>query len=409
MSIESSTQRVREQEGRLEQEAQLERAVNEPEVTTIPVEQTPETVEEEYVEESPLALPLHPRPELLYIGPVFASLIFFSMVGVLVRVHLTRLFTYDGEPIYGLLWAQIVGCFIMGIATRTKGILMRYSPALNLGVTTGLCGSITTFSSWQLLVFVQFFNTYRHNHTRFKNFLGGMSVLVSTLACSMGALHLGQMVGYEARLLYGVYLRRTKSEPDPLLRIDTTLLDGRPSSIRRGWIGWNEWRTMDLALVVIGIVAIAASVVVVALARSARSVSIALLFGCIGTLLRWRLSSLNRKSIRVERMLPQFMADLPLGTFIANVIGSAVLAIIYVLQTGAVVRPSEASCYVLTAVADGFCGCVTTVSTFAAELSALEPRRSLAYAIASIVATQSFFILIAGIYFETATIDYPVC
>ncbi|PIA18603.1 hypothetical protein COEREDRAFT_27271, partial [Coemansia reversa NRRL 1564] len=323
---------------------------------------------------------------------VFASLILFSMMGVLVRVYLTRLFTYIGEPIYGLIWAQMVGCFIMGIATRTKGVLMRYSPALNLGVTTGLCGSITTFSSWQLLVFVQFFNTARHDHTRFKNFLGGMSVLVSTLACSMGALYLGQIIGCELRLLY-----------------DTKLLGGRPSSIRRGWIGWNEWRSVDLALGIVGILVIAASVIVIALARNTRSVSIALLFGCIGTLLRWRLASLNRGSKRVERLLPRFIADLPLGTFVANVIGSAVLAIVHVLQTGAVIQPSATSCYVLTAVADGFCGCLTTVSTFAAELSALESRRSMTYAVVSIVATQAFFILIAGIYFKTATIDYPVC
>ncbi|KAJ2804002.1 hypothetical protein H4R20_002676 [Coemansia guatemalensis] len=409
MSIRSNTPRVREQEERLEQETRLERDINEPQVTTVPVEQTPETVEEEYEEESPSVPPLHPRPVLLYIGPACASLILFSMVGVLVRVHLTRLFTYDGEPIYGLLWAQMVGCFIMGIATRTKGVLMRYSPALNLGVTTGLCGSITTFSSWQLLVFTQFFNTDRHSHTRFKNFLGGMSVLASTLACSMGALCLGQMIGCEVRLLYGVHLRRTKPEPDPLFRIDTTLLGGRPSSTRRGWIGWDEWRKVDLALGIVCIVAIAASVIVIALARSTRGVSIALLFGCVGTLLRWRLASLNRTSKRVERMLPRFMADLPLGTFVANVIGSAVLAIIHVLQTGAVIRPSTASCYVLTAVADGFCGCLTTVSTFAAELSVLESRRSMVYAIVSIVATQSFFILIAGIYFKTATVDYPVC
>ncbi|KAJ2614058.1 hypothetical protein H4S08_001894 [Coemansia sp. RSA 1365] len=410
MSTRGSTQRVSEQENRLEQEeVRLERDVNEPEVTSIPVEQTPETVEEEYKEESPSVPPLRPRPAFLYIGPVFASLIVFSMIGVLVRVFLTRLFTYNGEPIYGLIWTQMVGCFIMGIATRTKGILMRYSPALNVGVTTGLCGSITTFSSWQLLVFVQFFNTARHDHTRFKNFLGGMSVLVSTLACSMGAFYLGQIIGCELRLLYGVHLRRTKPEPDPLYRIDTTLLGGRPSSIRRGWIGWNEWRSVDLALGIIGILVITASVIVVALARSTRSVSIALLFGCVGTLLRWRLASLNRGSNRVERLLPRFIADLPLGTFIANVIGSAVLAIIHVLQTGAVIQPSASSCYVLTAVADGFCGCLTTVSTFAAELSALKPRRSMAYAVVSIVATQAFFILIPGIYFKTATVDYPVC
>ncbi|KAJ2391083.1 hypothetical protein H4S02_001510 [Coemansia sp. RSA 2611] len=268
---------------RHEDEGSIERGLAESEVRSIPVEEPPETIEEEYEEgyeeESPSAPPLRPPPALLFMGPVVISLVLFSMAGVLIRVHLTRLFTYLGEPIYGLIWAQMLGCFIMGIATRTKGVLLRYSPALNLGITTGLCGSITTFSSWQLLVYEQFFNTERHDHSHFRNFLGGMSVLASTLGCSMAALRLGQIIGDELRLLYGIYLLHTKSEDDPMYRVSTALLGpGKPTSPRRGWMGWDEWRTMDMILAVSGILAIVAACIVVALARGTRSVSIALLF-----------------------------------------------------------------------------------------------------------------------------------
>ncbi|KAJ1726739.1 hypothetical protein LPJ61_004991 [Coemansia biformis] len=333
------------------------------------------------------------------------------MVGVLIRVYLTRLFTYPGEPIYGLVWAQMVGCFIMGAATRTKGMLVRWSPALNTGVTTGLCGSVTTFSSWQLLVFEQFFNTTRDDHSHFRNFLGGMSVLVSTMACSVGALRLGQMVGDEIRLAYGTYLRHANPELDALSRIDTAQLGMVTADVRRGWLGWNEWRPADMALAALGVVAIIAASVVVGVASSTRSVSIALLFGCVGTLARWRLASLNATPGHEQRGkgLSRLTADLPLGTLIANVAGSAVLAIVYVLQTGAVVRPSAASCYVLKALADGFCGCLTTISTFVVEVTVLRPRKAALYAAISIVATQPFFLFVAGIYFKTAAVDYPTC
>ncbi|KAJ2824606.1 hypothetical protein IWW50_003254 [Coemansia erecta] len=378
-------------------EERRERDIAASEVTSVPVEQTPSTVEEEYHEEEEEEEPLRrPEPVFLFIEPVVASLVLFSMLGVLVRIYLTRLFTYHGTPIYALIWTQMLGCLVMGVATRTKGVLLRLSPALNLGVTTGLCGSITTFSSWQLLVFTQFFNTARDGHSHFRNFLGGMSVLVTTLACSVGALRMGQMLGDEARLLCGVYLRH---RGDTIFRVDTGMLGGGPPAEGRGW---REWRTTDHILSVAGTVGVCAACVVVGLATRTRSVSIALLFGPVGTMVRWRLAALNTKHIRCA-------FGLPLGTFTANVVGSLVLAIVHILQTGVVVRPSQASCYVLQAVADGFCGCLTTISTFVAEIHVLSSRRSIIYAVLSVVVTQAFFILIPGIYFKTADVDYNVC
>ncbi|KAJ2717119.1 hypothetical protein H4R19_000204 [Coemansia spiralis] len=341
----------------------------------------------------------HRRPAVVFVGPVVGGLVAFSMAGVLIRVYLTRLFTYDGEPIYGLIWAQMAGCFVMGIAMQTKDILVQWSPALHTGITTGLCGSVTTFSSWQLLVFQQFFNTSRSRHSHFRNFLGGMSILASTMACAVGALRLGQMVGDELRLAHGTHVRRA-AQP----RVEA-------AGARRGWIGWGEWRPADAGLAVLGVAGLVAASVVAGVASSTRSVSIALLFGWVGTLVRWRLALLNgRSSSRPHEKPPSRLATtLPLGTFIANVAGSAVLAVVHVLRTGAVVRPSAASCHVLAALADGFCGCLTTVSTFAVEVAAMSARRSMLYTALSVVATQSLFLFIAGIYFKTATVDYPTC
>ncbi|KAI9504483.1 hypothetical protein GGI25_005453 [Coemansia spiralis] len=373
-------------------------------VTGMPVEETPETMEAAYEAEE-----ARPEPMFMFMEPVLAALVFFSMIGVLVRVYLTDLFTYRKQPIYALIWAQMIGCLVMGACMRLKGVLIHYSPALNVGITTGLCGSITTFSSWQLAVYEEFFNTNKGDHTRFKNFLGGISVLASTMACAIGALRFGQMAGEELRLAYEHYLRSVNTEATPLYRINTMLLGGQLAGRRRGWFGWDKWRFMDRALAVAGVLAVVAAVLVVALARSTRSVSIALLFGPLGTLLRWRLASLNAPHARLKHLTPSILLGLPFGTFAANVLGSATLAVIHILQTGVVVLPSAAACYVLAAVADGFCGCLTTVSTFAAEVSVLNRRRSVLYTAVSVVATQALFILIAGIYFKTATVDYAVC
>ena len=54
---------------------------------------------------------------------VHGLLIFFSIWGVLCRLGLIALFTYNGTPVFPLLWAQVVGCALMGwfVAAR-KGI-----------------------------------------------------------------------------------------------------------------------------------------------------------------------------------------------------------------------------------------------------------------------------------------------
>ncbi|KAJ2377918.1 hypothetical protein GGI05_006800, partial [Coemansia sp. RSA 2603] len=121
------------------------------------------------------------------------------------------------------------------------------------------------------------------------------------------------------------------------------------------------------------------------------------------------LSSLNTVHPRLDKMFPERLIamGLPFGTFIANIAGSIVLAVIHILQTGVVVRPSAASCYVLAAMADGFCGCLTTVSTFTAELNVQRPRIAILYATLSIIVAQAPFLLIAGIYFKTSSVDYP--
>ncbi|KAJ1792357.1 hypothetical protein LPJ67_001585 [Coemansia sp. RSA 1938] len=317
-----------------------------------PAEQTPETERSNTMTRS--------------IGPV-PGLVLFSMLGVLIRIYTTRLFAYKDAPTYALIWPQILGCLIMGALTRSRHIL---SPSLYTGLTTGLCGSITTFSSWQLLVYTQFFNTDKGEHSKFNNFLGGVSVLVTTMACALGALRAGFGAG------------------------DMVCAGTRCNT--------NKWTyKCDYTVAVVCVLGVMAACVVVGKAHDTRSVSIGVLLGPAGTLVRWKLSKLNTRHGTAR--------SLPIGTLLANIAGCAVLATVHTLQSGGIVRPSLTSCQVLASISDGFCGCITTISTFAYELHTLSPRQSTTYTIVSIVTTQCLFILICGIYFETAHVDYPIC
>lgn len=86
---------------------------------------------------------------------------------------------------------------------------------------------------------------------------------------------------------------------------------------------------------------------------------------------------------------------LPAGTLMANGLGTALLASFHVLLG---LRPavSPGACSILQGLGDGYCGCLTTVSTFTAELNALVGKNRWLYGAISIVVGQVVIVLILG-------------
>ncbi|KAJ1337224.1 Chromosome condensation protein [Microdochium nivale] len=100
------------------------------------------------------------------------------------------------------------------------------------------------------------------------------------------------------------------------------------------------------------------------------NVSFALAFAPLGCLLRFYISGWLNKH--------RHAAAFPWGTFAVNFLGTAVLGAAWDLQHAprALAGGAVVGCQVLQGVEDGFCGCLTTVSTWAVELTSLRgPRR----------------------------------
>jgi len=79
----------------------------------------------------------------------------------------------------------------------------------------------------------------------------------------------------------------------------------------------------------------------------------------------------------------------------ANSFGTALLGFFHVLQgLPSVVSPN--TCSLLQGLGDGYCGCLTTISTFAAEVVALEGFKASSYIIISWVTGQLLLLVIMG-------------
>ncbi|PHH84597.1 hypothetical protein CDD83_1679 [Cordyceps sp. RAO-2017] len=112
--------------------------------------------------------------------------------------------------------------------------------------------------------------------------------------------------------------------------------------------------------------------------------TLALVFAPPGCLLRFYLAAL------LNGRRPAF----PLGTFAANVFGCAVLAMAW--DIAHVPVGGYVGCQVLQGIEDGFCGCLTTISTWVAELAALRRLHAYLYGAASVLVSFALMVVIMG-------------
>ena len=113
-------------------------------------------------------------------------------------------------------------------------------------------------------------------------------------------------------------------------------------------------------------------------------------FGAIG---RWLLSKLNGRAFTACGMPMQWF---PVGTLLANLAATAIAAALHIVVAEG--EYSEGWTAVITGLASGFVGSLSTVSTFVTELSSLPPRRGIVYGGLSIALAQIMLGIILGIH-----------
>lgn len=340
-------------------------------------------------------------------------LILFSFLGTLARLGLQWLTNYAGAPVFPSVWFNFGGSLVMGFLAEDRMIFRHEwgtptyerqiqkakqdeesggsgsgsgsserEPAVDLaaakkahlatkktiplyiGLATGFCGSFTSYSSFMRDTFLAVSNDLTYGSSTATtprnggySFMALLGVIIITVTASLSGL------------FFGAHLAIALEPVTPSLPF---LVTRRVADRLAVFLAWGCW---------------AGAVVLAAIppADYWRGVAVfPLVFAPLGTLARFYVS------LWLNGLRPAF----PLGTFVANMFGTAVLGMSWDLQR--VPLGGVVGCQVLQGVEDGFCGCLTTVSTWVAELAGLRRRHAWVYGGASVVGGFAMMVAVMG-------------
>ncbi|WFD24511.1 hypothetical protein MEQU1_003213 [Malassezia equina] len=268
-----------------------------------------------------------------------------SVWGTLARLGLVGLTSYDGQSITPLVWAQAVGCLVMGWAShaRTQRALEAWHPTCIVLLTTGFAGSCTSFSSWVLQVFQAFANDEHWDRRGLHSVMDALTQTGATVGLGLAGLWAGHAVA--------------DSFPMDQVRMHTV-----PPRL-------GAW-----ALVMAGVLTWAGAALLCGLYTSYRDVTLAVVMAPAGALMRWQLARLNvPRNAKEPRPLCERCAW-PWGTALANLLATLLFAALVTLQRTR--AHTQLTCHALDGLQNGFAGTLSTVSTLMLELTMLRPLRT---------------------------------
>ena len=364
---------------------------------------------------------------------IVCYLIVFSFVGTLLRVAIECLTFYPGSPVNtSVLWANVGGSLLMGFLSEDQELFCfeeveakipeserqhgarraahltahKKTIPLYIGLTTGFCGSLTSFSTFIRDVFLTLINDlpvpvgpyadislFASSSVGTKAPNGGFSfmALVAVMFTEIGLSLAGLILGAHIAIGLSAW---TPSLPQHWLR---KVLD--PGVVVLACFSW-----VTIICLVILLPGYSKQSALWSAEVWRGPVLFSLVFAPVGCLARFFISlKLNGR-----------IAYFPLGTFVANVGGTMVLGMAYSLQHASISASSLGGgsfigCQVLQGIMDGFCGCLTTVSTWVLELCDLRRRHAYIYGGLSVAVALCALVVEIGSLKWTHGLVTPSC
>ncbi|GIK07246.1 hypothetical protein Aspvir_002904 [Aspergillus viridinutans] len=364
---------------------------------------------------------------------VVSYLILFSIIGTLLRLVIESLAFYPGTPVNtSVLWANVGGSMVMGFLSEDQELFRFESvessipePARNnpseraahlkahkktvplyIGLTTGFCGSLTSFSAFIRDVFLALSNNIAVPNGSYPE----VSILVSS---SVGLrAHNG---GFSFMALIAVLFTEIGLSLAGLFlgaHIAIALSRWTPS-LSQSWLR----KYLDPLSVILACLSWAVVICLVILLPQHHGMPtiwspdiwrgpflFSLVFAPVGCIARFFIS------LKFNSRIVSF----PLGTFGVNVGGTMVLGMAFSLQQAPVnslrlAMGGVTGCQVLQGIVDGFCGSLTTVSTWVLELSDLRRRHAYVYGGVSVAVALCFLVVEIGSLQWTRGLATPAC
>ncbi|CAG9461215.1 unnamed protein product [Pedinophyceae sp. YPF-701] len=233
------------------------------------------------------------------------------------------------------------------------------------GLRIGLCGSLTTFAAWQAGLIIAI-----HGNTW--SFLEGLGEVFLAQGAGVCAPYLFLALGRKIAQLLPATSDRAGIRTVPEVRPVATAPAGGRSQDLPGASGASHGQFDGVVVFAGPALALALWECVCVLNGSkpadptGRLWAWSLIFAPIGAMIRWRLASSNKAG------------RIPWGTFTANIVATSVACLCFGALASAVVGsnviPAEER-IILSAIAIGFCGSLSTVSTLLTEVQAMRQGR----------------------------------
>ena len=334
---------------------------------------------------------------------VATLLVLFSCTAIGTRVGLDELsevlglYSWQHGGSFPSLLANCVGCLLLGFLSASRARLFdaaRLQP-LYTALSVGFCGTLTTFSAWLYDSSWVLCNRSDARPSLLPHVVDSIGILCLGLVFPCASFLLGKDLAFLASLDLSTDEDSPNGDDDEEKEHDGLLVE-----LIRGTA-----ESTPIAAVVVLAMACVPVAVCLGVVEEGRALCLAMLLGPLGALLRWQLS------VHLNQLLPDF----PVGTFVANVAGTLLYALMAVVMglvvEGGLLTPlphaneglqRDVGWLFLTFVLTGFCGALTTMSTFVSELFSLSVGARYRYLLVSVLPCYFCLLLINGLYFWMA-------